>query len=176
MSKAPPGSYPKQAAAYPTQQPAYPAQPQPMQYGGGYAPPPQQAGQLFSYGAGQFGAPPPPYSERPNNPPSSAYGMQPQQVPIQQYPGMAPVGQYPTQQPYPVGQYPGQVVPPNVVHGSFDSGARFNSGATVNIPPPPPGYAPNFAQLGASQGQSVNVQQRRAGWFSGGSGGGYTFW
>ena len=47
---------------------------------------------------------------------------------------MAPVGQYPTQQPYPVGQYPGQVVPPNVVHGSFDSGARFNSGATVNIP------------------------------------------
>ena len=42
--------------------------------------------------------------------------------------------------------------------------------------PPPPGYAPNAAQIAASQGQSVNVQQRQAGWFSGGTGGGYTFW
>ena len=42
--------------------------------------------------------------------------------------------------------------------------------------PPPPGYAPNAAQMAASQGQSVNVQQRQAGWFSGGTGGGYTFW
>ena len=42
--------------------------------------------------------------------------------------------------------------------------------------PPPPGYAANAAQMAASQGQSVNVQQRQAGWFSGGTGGGYTFW
>lgn len=42
--------------------------------------------------------------------------------------------------------------------------------------PPPPGYAPNAAQVMASQGQAVNVQQRQAGWFSGGNGGGYTFW
>ena len=60
--------------------------------------------------------------------------MQAQQVPPQQYPGAAPVGQYPLQQPYPVGQYPGQAVPPNMVHGSFDPGARFNNGASVNVP------------------------------------------
>ena len=42
--------------------------------------------------------------------------------------------------------------------------------------PPPPGYAPNAAQVMASQGQPVNVPQRQAGWFSGGTGGGYTFW
>ena len=60
--------------------------------------------------------------------------MQAQQVPPQQYAGAAPVGQYPTQQPYPVGQYPGQALPPNMVHGSYDPGARFNAGASVNIP------------------------------------------
>ena len=42
--------------------------------------------------------------------------------------------------------------------------------------PPPPGYAPSAAQVMASQGQPVNVPQRQAGWFSGGTGGGYTFW
>lgn len=42
--------------------------------------------------------------------------------------------------------------------------------------PPPPGYAPNAAQAMAAQGQPVNVQQRQAGWFSGGSDGGYTIW
>ena len=42
--------------------------------------------------------------------------------------------------------------------------------------PPPPGYAPNAAQVAASQGQPASVQQRQAGWFSGGTHGGYTFW
>lgn len=46
---------------------------------------------------------------------------------------MAPTGQYPTQ-PYPVGQYPAAGPPPNVIQGSFDPGARFNAGATVNVP------------------------------------------
>lgn len=175
MSKAPQGSYSRQGAPnYPTQQPAYPTHPQPMQYSGGYAPHPQP-GTQFSYGTGQYGFPPPPYRETPPVvPPSSGYSIPTQQVP-QQYPSMAPSGQYPTQ-PYPVGQYLAQVPPPNVIQGSFDPGARFNSGATVNIPPPPPGYAPNAAQAASSQGQSVNVQQRQATWFSGGTDGGYTFW
>lgn len=36
----------------------------------------------------------------------------------------------------------------------FDAGARFNGKAPV-IPPPPPGYLPNAAQVAAMQGQSV---------------------
>lgn len=168
MSKAPPGSYPKQVRQYPTMQPspAYPTQPQQMQY--------QPPGQ---YGApGQtYGVPPPPYSETPSQPaPSGIYN--PQQVPnMQHYPSMVPGGHYPRQQ-YPVGQYPAQGPPQPLVQGSFDPGARFGAGATINVPPPPPGYAPNAAQAMASQGQPVNVQQRQAGWFSGGTGGGYTFW
>ena len=46
---------------------------------------------------------------------------------------MAPGGYYPRQQ-YPVGQYPAQGIPQPVVHGTFDAGARFGAGATVNIP------------------------------------------
>lgn len=56
--------------------------------------------------------------------------MKPQQV-ARPYPSMAPTG-YPTQQ-YHVGQYPMQGAVP-VVQGSFDPGARFNAGATVNVP------------------------------------------
>lgn len=37
----------------------------------------------------------------------------------------------------------------------FDAGARFNGKGPVNIPPPPPGYMPNAAQVAAMQGQSV---------------------
>ena len=58
----------------------------------------------------------------------------PQQVTnMQHYPSMAPGGYYPRQQ-YPVGQYPAQGPPQPLVQGSFDSGARFGAGATVNIP------------------------------------------
>ncbi|XP_058954020.1 DAZ-associated protein 2-like [Pocillopora verrucosa] len=172
MSKAPPGSYPKQGVGYPTQQPAYPTQPQPMQY-------PLQ-GQFASAAAGgqMYGVPPPPYSEMPisgHAPQQAPSGMYNPQLQMQQYPGMTAGGHYPRQQ-YPVGQYPAQGPPQQLVHGAFDPGARFGPGSSVNIPPPPPGYAPNTAQALASQGQPVNVQQRQAGWFSGGTGGGYTFW
>lgn len=62
------------------------------------------------------------------------FNMKPQQVPyIQHYPSMAPGGHYPRQQ-YPVGQYPAQGPPQPAVHGSFDPGARFGTGATVNVP------------------------------------------
>ena len=55
------------------------------------------------------------------------------QLHMQQYPSMAPGGQYPRQQ-YPVGQYPAQVPPQQMVHGTFDPGARFGPGSSVNIP------------------------------------------
>ena len=63
------------------------------------------------------------------------FSMKPQPYPNvqQQYPGMVPGGHYPRQQ-YPVGQYPAHGVPQQVVHGSFDPGARFGAGATANIP------------------------------------------
>ena len=60
--------------------------------------------------------------------------VKPQQVPnMQHYPRMAPGGHYPTQQ-YPVGQYPAQGPPQPLVQGSFDPGARFGAGATINVP------------------------------------------
>lgn len=63
---------------------------------------------------------------------SKCFLLKPQHAPnVQQYPGMAPVGQY---QQYPVGQYPAQGTPQPAVHGAFDPGARFGAGATVNIP------------------------------------------
>lgn len=42
--------------------------------------------------------------------------------------------------------------------GIYDSGARFNGkgGGTMSIPPPPPGYAPNAAQMAAMKGQPVS--------------------
>lgn len=43
--------------------------------------------------------------------------------------------------------------------GIYDSGARFNGkgGGSMSIPPPPPGYAPNAAQMAAMKGQPVSV-------------------
>ena len=67
------GSYPRQGVPYPTQQPVYPTQPNPMQYGG-FAPPPQQSGQFY-YGTGQYGMPPPPYSEAQHPSASSGYNI-----------------------------------------------------------------------------------------------------
>lgn len=42
--------------------------------------------------------------------------------------------------------------------------------------PPPPGHAPNAAQLAAMQGANVMMTQRKSNFFMGGSGGGYTIW
>lgn len=67
---------------------------------------------------------------------------------------------------------PGQQV---IVQGGFDNGARFASGS-ASIPPPPPGCAPNSAQVASSQGASVAVSQQKTSKLKGDMGGGVTFW
>ena len=46
----------------------------------------------------------------------------------------------------------------------------------LSLQPPPPGMAPNAAQIAAMQGHTVVGTQQKADWFSGGKGGGFTFW
>lgn len=62
--------------------------------------------------------------------------------------------------------------PPPVQQARFDSGARFDGNTPARIPPPPPGVAANSAQLAAANGQGVQVSQKKAGFWSGGDGGG----
>ncbi|XP_054751017.1 DAZ-associated protein 2-like [Lytechinus pictus] len=148
--------YPTQQAAYPTQQAAYPtsgAYPGQPAYNSQVVP--SQQPQAYSApppGAGYAGAPPP-YSATASPPPASQAG----------YP-QAPVYQPPAQ---------AQAV---VVNGGYDAGARFNSRNPPSIPPPPPGCAPNAAQMAASTGQNVVMGQRPSNWVTGGSDGGYTLW
>ncbi|XP_013379623.1 DAZ-associated protein 2 [Lingula anatina] len=159
--KSPPQGYPTQPA-YPTQ--SYPTQPS-------YNPTYQQQGAV--------GGAPPPYTAAP--PPGHA--VQGQGQPPQYQPqGQGQPAQYQPQyyQPahgqQPIYQPPASMGQTMVVQGGFDPGARFGPGTTANIPPPPPGCAPNAAQMGAIQGQNVIVTQREGNWFSGGSDGGYTVW
>jgi len=45
------------------------------------------------------------------------------------------------------------------------------------LQPPPPGIAPNPAQMASMQGNNnVVVGQKKDSWLAGGSSGGYTFW
>lgn len=103
--------------------------------------------------------PPPPYSATPHNG-SSQY--QPQT----NYQAVS----------YPVHQQ--QLMPMDttlVIPDAFDPGARFMS-PQVNIPPPPPGVAPNAAQLAILRGQKVVLGQKKVSKLTGGHGGGYVFW
>lgn len=59
---------------------------------------------------------------------------------------------------------------------AFDAGARFDSSSQVRIPPPPPGVAPNVAQMAQSSGHNVVAGQRQDRWVMGGSDGGAVFW
>merc|ERR1719320_1041115 len=198
----PPGSspYPTQQQAYPTQgdypaQGAYPAQQQPMGGQYGVAPPsysaqaPPQAYGSPQHGA-QYGSAPPPYTQSnvapppPAAPPGGIYpgtsGIPRQAVynpPMQQAP-------MPSNPPTPgiSGQPSGGVSHGNtgttvIVRDAFDSGARFNGGASASLPPPPPGVAPNAAQVASMQGHVVVAQQQQGTFWEGsGSGGGYSFW
>jgi len=60
----------------------------------------------------------------------------------------------------------------------FDAGARFDGVAQPRIPPPPPGVAPNAAQLALMKGQAPTViaQKKKSTIWDGVGGGGYTFW
>ena len=42
--------------------------------------------------------------------------------------------------------------------------------------PPPPGIAPNQAQVATAYGQPVEMSQRPNGWFEGANHGGYVIW
>ncbi|XP_070536494.1 DAZ-associated protein 2-like isoform X1 [Ptychodera flava] len=138
--------------------------PQQAQMPAGYAYPTQQPYPTHGGQYPQYAAPPPQYAY-PQGPPP----------PYQQQQQPSP---YPQAQPYPYqGHAHPQAQPQTVmVPGGFDAGARFGAGATANIPPPPPGTAPNAAQMAQMQGQNVQIGQRKGDWFSGGSDGGYTWW
>ncbi|XP_055939920.1 DAZ-associated protein 2-like isoform X2 [Argiope bruennichi] len=69
---------------------------------------------------------------------------------------------------------PGTVYVPAAA--AYDAGARFDGHAMPIVPPPPPGVAPNAAQLAMMQGNPVVLSQQKNSFLSGGSGAGFTFW
>jgi len=151
----------------------------------------QQQQMMGAFGTSSLGPPPPysPYAEM-------AHQQQPKYVPPMAYyhnqyvpsiPAMNTTYGMPTTASYvypnssqPHYQYnPYPNLPPNttvVMPQAFDAGARFDHIARPVIPPPPPGVAPNAAQLAAMQGQSSILGQKKGSWLEGGSSGGYTFW
>lgn len=160
-------------------------------------------GQPLGAGMGQGLGPPPPYSpyaepsqQQMKYMPQMAYN--PNQymanhsvgapvVPQQHQTSVAsPQHSYPN--PYQTNPYqnsglyqynPYQNLPPNstvVIPHAFDAGARFDGIARPTVPPPPPGVAPNAAQMAAMQGQNVVLNQKKGSFLEGGSSGGYTFW
>ena len=62
------------------------------------------------------------------------------------------------------------------MQGCFDAGARFDGRSRPAIPPPPPGVAPNAAQLAAQNGAQVLATKQKSNFFVGNKGGGWTFW
>ena len=62
-----------------------------------------------------------------------------------------------------------------VVHEAFDAHTRFDM-AKANIPPPPPGVAPNAAQMAAMAGKKVMVGKKSDSWIDDINDGGHTFW
>ncbi|KAM4699798.1 DAZ-associated protein 2 [Discoglossus pictus] len=106
---------------------------------------------------------------------SAAYPGTSMYLPMTQPMQVAPMGSSMPMAYYPIGPVypPGSTV---LVEGGYDAGARFGSGNTQSVPPPPPGCPPNAAQLAAMQGANVVVTQRKGNYFMGGSDGGYTMW
>ncbi|XP_015922132.1 DAZ-associated protein 2 isoform X1 [Parasteatoda tepidariorum] len=69
---------------------------------------------------------------------------------------------------------PGTVYVPAAA--AYDASARFDGHSMPVVPPPPPGVAPNAAQLAMMQGNPVVLSQQKNSFLTGGSGAGYTFW
>ncbi|XP_045592166.1 formin-2 isoform X5 [Procambarus clarkii] len=105
---------------------------------------------------------------------TALYMQQQQQLYLQQLQGY-----YQPHAPPPgagAGQVPGLQPGQNVlIMNGYDSGARFDGIAQPSIPPPPPGIAPNAAQLAAASGTQVSMSQKKGSFLNGGAGGGYTF-
>ncbi|XP_005104661.1 DAZ-associated protein 2 [Aplysia californica] len=147
--------------------PGYPSAPPPYSHTlVGQNPVPMYAQQQqYTYAAAQAPAaaypPGQPMMHGGPGPAPPAYGYQPQVA----NPG------YPVQPGF--SAYPGYQV---AAMAQFDSGARFDGISSQNIPPPPPGCAPNAAQMTASQGGQVFATQKKDNWFTGGKGGGVSFW
>lgn len=103
------------------------------------------------------------YAPYPTAPPNqySAYSA---------YPGAYPA-HIPSASNYPTNSNPVYVIP-----NAFDSGAQFDNNCPITVPPPPPGCAPNVAQMALMNGNSVVLNKKKSNWFTGGKGGGYSFW
>ncbi|XP_046443724.1 DAZ-associated protein 2-like isoform X1 [Daphnia pulex] len=189
----------KKAAAYPTQQqqqqPVGPPQlPYPMYPPGNNMVNPAVAVASSPYNPYvpvMSGMPPPPPSydqamHHPVAPPNYnasyipvQHIQQQQQVPMNAPgPYYQPYQSYQSHQPHQPQVHVQQVHPQAtfVVPKAFDAGARFDSTSQVRIPPPPPGVAPNAAQLAHGSGHNVVLGQRQDRFFTGGSDGGATFW
>ncbi|KAK7093003.1 DAZ-associated protein 2-like isoform X4 [Littorina saxatilis] len=167
--------------------PSYPQAP-PTSKGHNVPYPMQQGPSMPPQGAPPAYTPMPPqghmgYPQQPYYPanavpqPYHAYGQPPHGYPPQSQPGQYPttpgmLGAYMPGAPAAYPAPPGQVVVP----GLFDAGARFGGTATPNIPPPPPGYSPNVAQMAAMQGHQVTGTQQRSNFWTDGAGGGMSFW
>merc|ERR1712004_6368 len=125
-----------------------------------------------------YGAPQQPYpqGQQPYPQGQQPYQQQYQQQPYQQPHQQAPKNSF-TAHPTPqnvTSQYNVTYQPAPVKQATFDSGARFDGNSQARVPPPPPGVMMNSAQLAAQQGQSAQVGQNKAGFMSGGDGGGYS--
>jgi len=129
---------------------------------------PPMGGPSAPYEPPHYTAPPPPYA--PPMPQHSGMMYGPPPVPGYAPPQYQHPPAYGYPQPAPQAHY--------VVHAQFDQGARFNEFSRPNIPPPPPGVAPNMAQMALMQGQNTTViaEQHKSGFFSGSGSGGTTFW
>ena len=64
----------------------------------------------------------------------------------------------------------------SVLQGAFNAGARFDARTRPSIPPPPPGVAPNMAQLAAMSGATVVASKKKNDKWGAGAGGGAVFW
>lgn len=69
-----------------------------------------------------------------------------------------------------------QLRPAIMIPNGYDGGARFDGISAPVVPGPPPGVPPSAAQLAAMAGHNITLTQKKSGFLTGSSDGGYTFW